>query len=104
MLEKTAMSNDTHLFMAGIKDWTLEVTMFQDYAAGSVDPTLNALIGSAAVAIEVRPDAGAVAVANPKWTGSVVFEGYSPVGGGVGTLQKVSAKFKAATSLTRATS
>jgi len=104
MLEKTAMSMTEHQFMAGIKEWDLEVTLYQDYGAGSVDPTLNGLVGSAAVAFEVRPDAGAVSVTNPKWTGSVVFEGYEPITGGVGTLQKVNAKFRASSALTRATS
>jgi hypothetical protein len=103
MLEYTSMSHSEHRFMAGLQDWSLEVTLFQDYASGSVDATLNALIGSAAVAFETRPDAGAVAVANPKWTGSVVFEGYTPINGGVGTLQKVTAKFRPASALTRAT-
>lgn len=103
MLENTAMSMTEHRFQAGLKDWTLEVVMFQDYASGSVDATLNALVGSASVAFETRPDAGAVAVANPKWTGSIVLEGYSPISGGVGTLQKVTAKFRAASALTRAT-
>ena len=101
MLEKTAMGMTEHRFMAGLKDWNLEVTLFQDYANGSVDATLNALVGGAAVAFEVRPDTGAVAVTNPKWTGSVVFEGYTPLTGGVGTLQKVNAKFRAATALTQ---
>lgn len=103
MLERTAMSNTEHRFMSGLKDWSLEATLYQDYAAGSVDATLNGILGGAAVAFEVRPDSGAVAVTNPKWTGSVVLESYSPIGGGVGTLQKVSAKFKPATALTRAT-
>ena len=104
MLERTAMSNTEHRFIAGLKDWSLEITFYQDYASGSVDATLNALIGAAAFAIEVRPDAGAVSATNPKWTGNAVFEGYTPIGGGVGTLQKVQAKFRAAGALTRATS
>lgn len=105
MLEKTAMSNTTHLFTPGLYDWSLEVVLYQDYASGSVDATLNTILaGGAAVAFEVRPDAGAVAVANPKWTGSVCLESFSPIGGGVGTLQKLTAKFRAASALTRATS
>lgn len=104
MLEYTSMGHTEHRFMSGLKDWSLEVTLFQDYAVGSVDATLNAIIGGAAVAFETRPDAGAVSTTNPKWTGNIVLEGYSPIGGGVGTLQKVQAKFRPASALTRATS
>lgn len=103
MLEKTAMSNTEHRFTTGLRDWSLEVTLFQDYAAGSVDATLNGLLGLAPFAFEIRPDAGAVSATNPKWTGSAVFEGYMPVTGQVGTLQKITAKFRAASALTRAT-
>ena len=101
MLEKTAMSNGEHRFIAGIKEWSLEVTLFQDYAVGSVDATLWALVGAAAVAFVVRPDAGAQSTTNPTYAGSIVFEGYEPVSGGVGTLQKVNAKFRAASALSR---
>lgn len=103
MLEKSAMSMTEHQFVQGVSEWSLEVTLFQDYAAGSVDPTLNTLLTAGAVAFEVRPDAGAVAVANPKWTGSAVFEGYEPLSGAFGSLQKVVAKFRAASALVRAT-
>lgn len=105
MLEKTAMSNNTHIFTPGLYDWSLEVVMYQDYASGSVDATLNTIIaGGAAVTFEVRPDAGSVATTNPKWTGSVCLESFPPIGGGVGTLQKLTAKFRPASALTRATS
>lgn len=103
MLEKTAMSMAEHQFVAGLKDWSLEVTLFQDYAVGSVDATLFNLVGLAAFAFEVRPDAGAVSTTNPKYTGNMVFEGYEPLSGGVGTLQKVTAKFRPAGALSRAT-
>ncbi len=103
MLEVTAMSHTEHRFISGLKDWSLEVTFYQDYAGGSVDATLNGIIGGAAVAFEVRPDAGAVSATNPKWTGSVVLEDYQPISGGVGTVQKVQAKLRPASALTRAT-
>jgi len=102
-LEVTAMSNPEHRFIQGLKDITFEVTMYQDYASGSVDATLNTLLTAGAVAFETRPDAGAVAVTNPKWTGNLIFEGYEPISGSVGTVQEISAKFRPAGAITRAT-
>lgn len=112
MLEKTAMSNDTHVFVAGLFDWSIEISFYQDYAAGSVDATLAGLLGAAAFTLEIRPDAGAVGATNPRFSGAGVspgsavalLESYSPITGGVGTLQKTSAKFRPAAKLVRQTS
>lgn len=103
MLESTAMSNTEHRYVAGLTDWSLEVTLYQDYASGSVDPTLWALTSAGSVAMILRPDAAAKNSTNPEYTGSVFLESYEPISGGVGTLQKVSAKFRAASVLSRTT-
>jgi hypothetical protein len=103
MLEETAMGDTNHQFLAGLKDWSLEVVFFQDYAAGSTDATLNALIGAAAFALILRPDTGTKAVTNPEYTANAVLESHSPLTGGVGTLQKVTARFRPAGALARAT-
>lgn len=103
MLEITAMGMSEHRFIAGLKDWNIEVVFFQDYAASSVDATLHALVGAAAWPFEFRVSTAAVGVTNPKWTGSAVLEGHQPLSGGVGTIQKVNSKLRAASALTRAT-
>lgn len=104
MLESTAMSNTEHRYVAGLTDWSLEVTFYQDYAVASVDATLWTLTSAGAVTFALRPDAGAKSTSNPEYGGSVYLESYEPISGGVGTLQKVSAKFRAASVLTRSTS
>lgn len=109
MLEKTAMSMDTHQFIAGLKDWNVEIVFFQDYAASSVDVTLNALIGVAAFTMDLRPDAGAPSATNPRYSGTGVIPGaaiallevHQPISGGVGTLQKVNSKLRPAGTLNR---
>lgn len=109
MLEKTAMSMTEHQFVAGLKDWSVDVVFFQDYAASSVDVTLYNLIGAAAFTMDLRPDAGAPSATNPRYSGSgvipgavvAVLESTQPLSGGVGTLQKVNAKLRAAAALNR---
>lgn len=100
-LERTAMGMTEHQFAQGLQDWSVEVTIFQDYAAGSVDPTLFALLTAGAVPFTMKPDSGDISTSNPEYQGNVVFEGYEPITGGVGTLPKVSAKFKPASALVR---
>lgn len=102
--EASAMGDDTRVRLAGgIKDWRLEVELNQDYAAGKVDATMAGKVGTS-VAIEVRPDAGAVAATNPKWTGNFIVEEYEPIAGRYGEPLKARIRLVANGTITRATS
>ena len=99
----TAMSDTTRQRIGGLKDWSISIEFNQDYAASEVDATLFALVGTT-FAIEIRPDAGAVAATNPKFTGTALLESYQPVGGSIGEVHVSPVQLSAASSLTRATS
>lgn len=105
--EDTAMGDDTKSNTSGLKDWTIEVELYQDYTAAKVDATLFPLVGGAAVALELRDDKSqAVAVDNPKFTGTGVVESYQPVGGSVGEIAMTKCTIRpggATPTLTRAT-
>lgn len=103
MVDETMMGDGTRANKPGLKNWSLEIEFESDYAAAQVDATMFPLIGAAAFAIEIRPDAGAVGAANPKYTGTGVLESYTPVGGTVGDLAMSAATIRCATSLARAT-
>lgn len=103
-LEDTAMGATTKSRVAGLKDWSLEVEFYQDYAASEVDATLFPLVGAAAFAIVLRPTSAAMGPTNPQFSGNVVLPEYSPVSGSVGELSTVSVTFEADGDLTRATS
>ena len=90
ILEKTAMSANSKQRIAGLKDWSVDVELNQDFAAASVDATLFPLVGAAAFAIEIRPDAGVVSATNPKYTGNALLESYTPITGSVGELATTS--------------
>lgn len=98
----TAMGADTKVAKPGLKTWQIKATLFQDYVAGSVDATISAALGTI-VPIEVRPDAGAVAVGNPKWTGTGFVSAYNPIAGEVGGRQTCEITIEAASTLVRAT-
>lgn len=103
ILEKTAMSANSKQRIAGLKDWSVDVELNQDFAAASVDATLFPLVGAAAFAIEIRPDAGVVSATNPKYTGNALLESYPPISGSVGELATVSITLQGDGDLTRAT-
>jgi len=101
--ESTAMSATYRARLAGgLKDWSVSVEFNQDYAAGEVDVTLAALVGTS-VALVIRADAGAVATTNPEWTGNAILTSYQPMGGSVGDAHVAPATFEGNGALARAT-
>jgi len=91
--------------IAGLKDWSIEITFKQDYAASKVDATLFSLVGAAEFAIAVRKsDTDATAATNPEYQGNCVLESYQPFGQTVGELAVAPITVQGAGDLTRATS
>lgn len=103
--EDTSMGDTTRTRLAGLKDWSLEVTFKQDFDSGAVDDTLFSLVGAAAFPVTCKGVAGsATSATNPKFSGSAVLESYPPFGNGIGELAQVSVTFQGSGTLTRATS
>lgn len=102
--ENTPMSNTTRTRLPGLKDWELDIELNQDYAASKVDVTLFPLVGAAAFAVEIRPDAGARAVTNPAYTGNALLADYPPLGNKVGEVATTSIKLMGTGTLSRQTS
>jgi hypothetical protein len=69
----------------GLKDATINVTWFQDYAANSVHTILQPLYSSGGTfSVEVRPTSSAVSATNPKATMTARLYSYSGLAGDVG--------------------
>ena len=96
MQDATRMGNTTRVMKPGIKNWSATVELEQDYAGGSVDATLFALIGAAAFPVIIRPTSAARGAANPEFTGSAVLENYNPIAGTVGDLAVCTASLRSA--------
>jgi hypothetical protein len=88
-----AMSNTAGNTGVGMKKQSIKATFLQDFAAGSVHPTLQAANGTA-VAIVVRKSSAARGPTNPEWTGTLLLSNYSPVNASVGAKQDVPVEFK----------
>lgn len=102
--QNTAMGDDDHTYLAdGLKDATLTVTFKQDFAAGSVDATLNSVYDDTATVVAViKPTSAAVSATNPSFTASVICTDYGPIDGGVGDVATTSATLKVSGAVTRA--
>ena len=83
MQDDTAMGDTARSRIGSLKDFTLNVEFFQDFAASAVDATLFGIVGSI-VAIEIRGANTTVSTTNPKYMGNAILETYQPVGGSVG--------------------
>jgi hypothetical protein len=81
--DDTVMGDSARSRIGGLKDWSIQVEFFQDYAAAAVDETLFTLVGST-FAVEVRHSGASASPTNPKYTGTGILESYQPVGGAVG--------------------
>ena len=101
--EETAMGGDrTRRRLSGLKDWGLEMTLKQDFAAAGPDSVLFDLIGhTSPTLIEVTANGATPSATNPKYFGMAVLSTYTPLGGGVGELSTTPANFMASGPLSK---
>lgn len=78
--------------LGGLKSAELGCEFLQDFAAAQLDAIMWPLIGTV-VPFEVRADQGAVSTSNPKYTGSILINGWNPLTGSVGDEASVSLGF-----------
>ena len=102
-LDQTAMGADTRLNVGGLKNWSVEATFYQDYAAGETDATIFSKVGTATAIIVRSVATGGVGATNPNFTGTGLVQSYTPVTGEVGSSHEVTVSIVAAGTLSRAT-
>ncbi len=89
----TAMGLNTRTVMAGgLKTESLSIVLFQDFATGSVDETLDGALGKA-VTVHVEPTGSGPSANNPSFTGSWILTSYEPFSGNVGDRATCTAEF-----------
>lgn len=88
--------------IGGLKSAELSCEFLQDFAATKLDSIMWPLLGTV-VPFEVRADQAAVGTSNPKYTGNILINGWSPITGSVGDEATVSQGFPTSGAVTRAT-
>ncbi len=102
MIEDTNMGDNTRQRIGGLKDWSVELELAQDFAA-TVDPILFDLVGTT-FTVTIRPDSAVKSTTNPEFTGTGILESYPPFGNPVGELATTTVTIQAAGDLQRSTS
>lgn len=84
-VDVTSMGDTNSEIVLGLGDVTITVTVFNDYAVGSLDSILFPLWQTnTPFAVEVRPVNGARSTSNPAYTMTSLLPNYSPIAGSVG--------------------
>lgn len=100
----TAMGDDSIVRLASLKDWSMEVTFFNDFGDAALDSILFPLVGGAVQAIKlIVVQSSVVSTSNPMFTGNALVSSYPPVGQTVGDAATTSVSFSGSGDLTRAT-
>lgn len=90
----TAFGATNRVWAKGLGDATMNVTFFQDFAAGKVHATLQPLKASSTpVTVEVRPTSAARGAANPAFLMSALLFDYSMLQGGIGEPSELTVEF-----------
>ncbi len=106
-IDVTAMGAVSKQHLPGLRDDSVDVTFFNDYATSKVDATLFPFLGSTTGATLVVQTSGTtVSATQPKYTMIANLFNYTPVDGTVGTasMNKVTFKPAPGSSITRGTS
>lgn len=101
-LETTAFGSSWRTRIGGLKQASLTLNFMQDFAAGSVDATLNPLLGSVATVV-IKPNGTTVGTTNPSYTMTCLVTQYSPFASSVGDIATLSVTWPVSGSVVRAT-
>ena len=88
--------------LGGLKSGELSLEFLQDIDTTKIDSIMWPLLGTV-VPFEVRLDQAAMGVSNPKYSGSVLVNGWNPIEGGVGDEASVSVGYPTSGAVTRTT-
>jgi len=88
--------------LGGLKSGELSLELLQDVADTALDSIMWPLLGTV-VPFEVRLDQAAVGTSNPKYSGSVLINGWNPIEGSIGDEASVSVDYPTSGQVVRAT-
>ena len=106
-VDVTSMGDVNTEVVLGLGDVTCTVTVFNDYAAASIDSQMFPLhTTNTPFSVEVRPNAAARSTSNPGYTLTALLPQYKPISGSVGAAATTDLVFRNAsqTGLQRQTS
>jgi IMP cyclohydrolase len=105
IVETTAFGSTARTRIAGLADNSVALEFDQDYAASSVEATINAagssLVGTV-TAIVVKPNGATTAADNPSFSFNALISEWTPLNGAVGELASASVTWPISGAITKA--
>ena len=95
-LDATTFQSPYKITKPGVPDASITIGFYQDFAAGSVNATIQPLVGSSTTfAVAVKSAAGAISTTNPDWqlAAALCFT-YNPINGSMGEMSSTEVTFK----------
>jgi hypothetical protein len=92
-LEVTALGDSSHKMVKGLEASTLTLNFLNDFAAASVQATLQAAYGTTVTAVLIPVKGTAVSATNPLYTVSILVNNLTPLNGAVGDISNSSQSF-----------
>ena len=106
-VDLTAMGATAREHGKGLRNDSITINFFQDFAASSLDQTMSPLVtNTAGFAVVIKPTSAAVSSTNPSYSMTSLLFTYSPIAASVGEANQTSIEFLPAAggSIVRATS
>ena len=103
-LEVTALGDTAHKFAKGLEASTLTLDMLNDFAASSVQATLQAAYGTTVTAVLIPVKGTAVSATNPLYTVSILINNLTPLNGAVSDISNSSLTFTCNSTVVQTTS
>jgi hypothetical protein len=100
-VDNTTMGATTRINLGGLKNWSLDLEVANDFAASQIDSVVFPLVGTQ-VAVIFRPTTAVVGTSNPQYSGTGMLSTYNPVGQSVGDLATAPITIVSAGTLARA--
>ena len=92
-LEVTALGDTAHKMVKGLEASTLTLNFLNDFAAASVQATLQAAYGTTVTAVLLPVKGTAVSATNPLYTVSILVNNLTPLNGAVVDISNSSQSF-----------
>lgn len=107
VIDTTAFGSTARTRVAGLLDNSVTIEFQQDYAASSVEATINpagsSLIGTT-TSVVVKPNGSTTSSTNPSYTFTALVSEWQPLNGAVGELATASVTWPISGTITKATS
>jgi hypothetical protein len=103
-LEVTALGDSAHKFVKGLEASQLTLNFLNDFAAASVQATLQGAYGTTVTAVLLPVKGTAVSATNPLYTVSILINNLTPLNGAVGDISNSSMTFTCNSTVVQTTS